>query len=187
MLEQEDQRAPFIVALAERHGVAPIDLVDAQALSNRDLLIVAQPRGLDGLEKVTLDGWVRKGGHVLIFADPELVWPSSYPLGDPRRAPPVDLLAQLTGHWGLRLVPDQGRADVAHVNGSAVAVDRSGYWESTGPACKVLPGGLVADCAFGSGRAVLVGDADLLDGRLWDEAGIDNRDALMTLVAQAAR
>jgi hypothetical protein len=185
MISGEDQRAPLVKAMAARHDVSPVDVLHDKALKGLDILLLAQPRLLQGEELVALDDWVRSGGHVLIFADPDLVWPSSLEMGDNRRAPVISLLDPLYRHWGLALDGPTGgespaRAEIAD---KQVAVVAAGQWRS-GAQCRVESQGLVADCALGRGRAILVADADLLDARLWTEMGVDGGAAILALVAR---
>lgn len=133
-------RAPVLAGLKVR----ALDRLDAATL-DRSPLIVAQPRAMAPEELVALDGWVRNGGRALIFADPQLDWPSRYALGDPRRAPPVTLLDPLLTHWGITL---------------DLAADGVGRWRA--PSCTAVSA-ITIDCAIGKGRARLIADADLLN------------------------
>ena len=157
VLGQADQRAPVIQLLASHHRLRPLDMLEASGFKGLDLLIIAQPRLLTPAELVAVDGWVRKGGRTLIFADPDLRWPSALPLGDPRRAPPVTLLDPLLTHWGLEM-------DSGPMGGLSSG---QGVWKSRTAACRVEDQALVAACDLGSGKALLVADADLLD---WAES-----------------
>ncbi len=190
VLSGPDQRAAIIRALAARHTVVPLDRLDTAALAGNPILILVQPRALAGEELVTLDLWVRRGGRALVFTDPELLWPSDLPLGDPRRAPPIGLLDPLLIHWGLVLdspaMTDAGPVRTAKLGGAEVAVAWAGRWTLARPGCRVEAEGLVADCRIGKGRALLVADVDLLDERLWAESGIDNESAIFALLARVA-
>lgn len=190
VLSGPDQRAAIIRTLAVRHKVVPLDRLGAAALKGNLILILAQPRALAGEELVALDLWMRGGGRALIFTDPELLWPSDLPLGDPRRAPPIGLLDPLLAHWGLVLespaMTDAGPVRTAKLGDAEVAVAWAGRWKLAKPGCRVRAEGLVADCRIGKGRALLVADADLLDERLWAESGIDNESAILALLARVA-
>ena len=108
----------------------------------------------------------------MIFADPELVWPSRFPVGDSRRAPPVELLDPLFTHWGVALGDSDRAAQTITIDGKRVRMMAAGVW--TGPkACTVIVA-TVLDCRIGKGRVLLVGDADMLDARLWQPAGATN-------------
>jgi len=133
-------------AMLDGLTVRAIDVVSAQTLG-RDVLIVAQPRVMAPEELVALDTWVRGGGRAVIYADPRLDWPSIYPLGDRRRAPPVTLLDPLFAHWGVRLDLGEGTA---------------GRWQRG--ACAAIDA-VTIDCRIGKGRALLIADADRLDDR----------------------
>lgn len=162
MLDAGDQRAPIIQVIAQHHRPQPVDMITAEGLKKQDLLILAQPGLLQPRELVDLDAWIRAGGRALIFADPDLRWPSALAMGDPRRAPPVTLLDPLFTHWGLKLetgVPD-GPVDTG--NGTLETFGR-GRWQAGTTACAVAADGLIARCRIGSGRAVLVADADGLE------------------------
>ncbi len=192
MLKGEDQRAPLVKALLAHHVVKPVDAVNAQGMSGVKLLILAQPRLLQPEELVALDQWVQKGGRLLIFADPILAWPSELPLGDRRRAPPITLLDPLYQHWGLGLDnPDEGAPQMieTEIEGQKTALVSPGKWRLAEVArdCSIDTGGLIADCHFGKGQALLVADADMLDSRLWTEKGQDGSRAVIALVARMTR
>jgi hypothetical protein len=89
------------------HGtVLPLDSLPvsggALPLPREGLLVMAQPRSLAPDENVTLDKWVRAGGHVLLFADPMLMGESGFALGDKRRPQDVVLLSPILARWGNR-------------------------------------------------------------------------------------
>ena len=190
MISGKDQRAPLVTALAAHHKVKPLDVLDAAGLKRIEVLILAQPRLLQPGELVALDSWIRRGGRALIFADPELAWPSDLPLGDRRRAPLISLLDPLYRHWGLSLdgPSDHNHADPinAEIAGHSVTLTAPGRWQASTDSgdCRFESGGLVADCQLGSGRVILVADADLLDGRVWAEAKVDGSQAVLALVAR---
>ena len=166
---------PAIVhRLLQRHyAVTPIDRADGAALAGQSLLLIAQPRLLDPQELVAIDGWVRAGGRVLVLADPALVWPSRWPQGDRRRAPPVTLLDPLLTHWRLTLsAPANPVArSVYMLGGSRLETQGAGRFAARTRLCRVHADGLIADCRIGRGRALLVADADLLDARQWTGPG----------------
>ena len=164
-------RSETLKRLERTFDVRAIDTLSATTLG-RNVAIVAQPRRLTPTELVAFDKWVRSGGRVMIFADPELVWPSRYPPGDNRRAPPVELLDPLLTHWGIALGDSDRQERVISVNNVAVRLLAAGAW--TGPkTCTVVVPEML-DCRIGKGRVLLVGDADLLDARLWAGREADN-------------
>lgn len=190
VLNGPDRRAAIVRTLEGRYRTIPIDHIDAKTLSQASVLILAQPRGLSGAELVELDTWVRQGGKALIFADPLLLWPSDLPLGDRRRAPPVTLLDPLLTHWGLVLdLPPLGTEAVAiaSLGKRPLTVAGPGVWQSTGKACAITDDRLVADCRIGSGHALLIADADMLDERLWRESGQDNSQRVLDALDRLER
>lgn len=156
--------APIITVLRARFAVRAVDSVaDVRA---EDRLLLAQPRDLGPAGLVAMDDWVRAGGHVLMLADPRLVWPSHLPLGDRRRAPGGTVLGPLLGHWGVEMeAADEGEVRRFLSDGRLVTTLAAGRLRA--PGCRVTEAGLVARCAVGRGEAVVVADADLLDDRLW--------------------
>jgi len=170
-----------------RHAARPIDHIDAAALRGVDALLLAQPRLLQPRELVLLDQWIRRGGRMVVLADPLLVWPSDLPPADPRRPPLTSLLDPLLGHWGLRLEPaDPSRGGVdrrmlgtGHVVMLAGASRFSLTGGGEGASCTLTEEGLMALCRIGLGAARLVADADLIDERLWlaDRRWSDRREA----------
>ena len=172
LLGKEDQRAGVIRLLDKHYDLRPLDLLDAKTLGALKLLILAQPRAWAPAELGAPDEWVRRSGRLRVYADPQLDWPSRYPLGDPRRAPTATLLDPLFAHWGLALSATDASA---------------GAWSSTGPACVTEKNGLYAVCVLGAGKAILVADADMLD---LDSGGAQNREngeIISALVSRLAR
>ena len=68
--------SPFLKALQARYRVVPISVTNASELAKGGLLLMAQPPAQTAENLVTLDAWVRRGGRLLLFADPMLEWPS---------------------------------------------------------------------------------------------------------------
>jgi hypothetical protein len=192
ILNGTEQRAPLIRSLAQWHDLRAVDAITLAGLKEVKVLILAQPRLLQPEELVALDQWVRDGGRLIIFADPALVWPSELALGDRRRAPAITLLDPLYQHWGLGLDgpgPDVPPIVEGQVEGQTVALLSPGQWRLGEVArdCAIEQGGLIADCHFGRGEALLVADADMLDARLWAEKEMDATAAVLALVARLAR
>ena len=69
--------------------MVPISVTDGAELAKGRLLLMAHPLAQTAENLVALDAWVRRGGRVLLLADPMLEWPSKRPLGDPLRPPPM--------------------------------------------------------------------------------------------------
>lgn len=148
---------PIIAVLRTRFTVEPLDDPSLLAGSGARRLLVAQPRALAPEQLVAIDNWVRAGGTALVLADPLLRWPSDLPLGDRRRAPAASLLAPLLTHW--RFDPGTlASAEVRHFLPDGRLLTLSGA--AIG---KVLP----QSGKIGRGQVLLLGDADLIDDRLW--------------------
>ena len=170
-LDPASRPAAAYKLIEEEFRVRPLDVLDRLGLAGGSLLLLAQPRALAPAELAAVDEWVRGGGRALILTDPMLVWPSELPLGDIRRAPAIGLLGPLLGHWGLSLErPGSTEPAVRHIETGGeerrLVLFAPGRFETSGP-CTVSAGGAIADCRLGSGRAILLGDADMLHDRLW--------------------
>lgn len=140
--------SPALTRLEQDFRVRPIAISDAGSLREGPLLLMAQPRAQPAEALVDLDGWVRRGGRVMILADPRLDWPSDRPLGDALR-PPYDFPdTGLLKHWGLTLRAGGARGTLRADAGSM---------------CRVASNELVATCAIGRGRAQIIADADFLN------------------------
>jgi hypothetical protein len=135
---------PVTKALRSHYRLIPISTSDSQSLKRGRLLLMAQPRAQPPEDLVALDEWVRKGGRVLLLADPSLDWPSERPLGDPARPPYSFADTGLLAHWGLRLESDPARLSATSAN------------------CRVERSGVLARCYIGSGAAAVIPDADFL-------------------------
>ena len=154
--------SPIVTLLRSRFTVVPVDDARALAASGARLLLLAQPRAMTPEQLVAIDRWVRDGGRAVVLADPLLRWPSALPLGDRRRAPSVSLLGPLLAHWGV--VPGRIVAgEMRHFLRDGGLVTLSDFQRIGG--CRGHDG--MTTCAIGRGRAVVLGDADLLDDRLW--------------------
>ncbi len=162
----------WVLGALRKHGeVRPIDsLMPEQAakLDDIGLLVMAQPRALAAQENVTLDQWVRRGGRLLLFADPMLTEESTFGLGDRRRPQDVVLLSPILSHWGLELKYDEDQArgeKIVQLLGEDVPVNLPGHLEVTAGNrdCAVLGEGLAALCRIGRGQVLVVADASLLE------------------------
>ena len=168
-------------ALSTRYRVTPISVADPAELGKGRLLLMAHPLAQPAEDLVALDNWVRRGGRVLLLADPMLEWPSARPLGDPLRPPPMFMDMGLLAHWGLRLdAPDRRGLAVRRLGGIDVLTASPG---SLSGSCDISADRLVARCRIGQGRATVVADADLLDvDDLGAKAG-HNLDAVLNELA----
>jgi len=143
-----------------------------------DLLVMIQPRPLAPDENAALDRWLRRGGRLLLFADPMLTADSGYAFGDRRRPEAIVMLQPLLRHWGLRLDFDADQPAGEHRSdafGISLPVDLPGQLLplSDTKACSFAVTGVAAQCRIGKGRALIVADAALFEGRAVaeDEAG----------------
>lgn len=174
--------SPVLKALSKRYRVMPISVTGPAALAKGNLLLMAQPHAQPAEDLVALDQWVRRGGRVLLLADPMLEWPSSRPLGDPLRPPLMFMDTGLLGHWGLRLdAPDQRGPQPATIGGYDVLTVSPGQLYGT---CDIASDRLVAHCGIGKGEATVIGDADLLDVQALGERGGHNLDSVLVELAR---
>jgi hypothetical protein len=176
--------SPALKALERDYRVKPIDL--PSRLPEGAVLLAAQPRALPAEELVALDAWLRRGGRLVLLADPLLEWPSELPLGDPRRAPLAFPDTGLLQHWGLRLdAPDERGPKQSSLSGKAVLTGSPGTLVRTGGSCELGDRGLRARCLIGKGKANVIADADFLnlgpDGL--DGPTDDNLPALLSQLA----
>lgn len=166
-------RSPLWRALEVRLRLRPLDALEGRAVQGLDSLLLAQPRVLAPAELVTLDRWVREGGHAVILADADLRWPDDRPLGDPRHAPRTSALGTLLTHWGLTLAPvspDGARGIERRVLADGALLQLAGasrFTSSKGAACALEDQGLIARCRVGRGTALLMADADWINDDLW--------------------
>lgn len=185
---------PLHQALVEAHDLVLPDALDAAALKDVRLAILVQPRAFTPGELVALDEYVRSGGRLLLFADPQLDWPHDIGLADPRGPLRSSLISPLLSHWGLELQNPGidsvrlGKAGVLLVHPGQFAVLQG---KSGDGLCSIDSGAPVARCRVGRGRATIVADADLLDPEILenpDKPGPANRrfihDLLRDLVQE---
>ena len=182
-------------AFERDYVLRPLDVLGGKGrgdpLAEMRDLVLAQPRALSAAENVALDDWVRRGGRVLLFADPMLTAHSHFSIGDRRRPQDVVLLSPILRHWGLQLQFDDAQAagerEVA-LFGVPVPVDLPGRFglqrdEPGAGACRLHAGGLLAECAIGRGRALILADAAVLDG---EGADHDVREAALSALMRRA-
>lgn len=150
--------------LETRYMLRPLDTLSDASLAGLDFLLLAQPRALSGAENVALDTWVRAGGLLLLFADPLLTGESHFAIGDRRRPQDVILLSPILEHWGLRLQFDEGQpGGVTESSGEPpIPLNLPGHFVAEGD-CAVESAGVLARCAIGKGRLLVLADAALLD------------------------
>jgi hypothetical protein len=174
--------SPALAALRSRYRVIAVSVADPPELAKGRLLLMAQPLAQPPEDLVALDQWVRRGGHVLLLADPMLEWPSQRPLGDPLRPPPMFMDTGLLAHWGVTLdAPDERGPEVRKLGGFDVTTVSPGRLSGK---CKTSSDALVAHCAIGNGLATIVADADLLDIAAQGSRGAHNLDGVLQELAE---
>lgn len=172
-------------ALQTHYRVVPISVTDDADLAKGRLLLMAHPLAQPAEDLVALDAWVRRGGRVLLLADPALDWPSQRPLGDPLRPPPMFTDTGLLSHWGLRLdAPDEHGPEERGLGGLRIQTVSPG--RLTG-GCTISADGLVAACRVGQGRASIIADADFLNVEALGGPAKSNLDALLAELAELER
>jgi len=177
--------SPALAALEKRYRVVPVSIANTPDLSKGRLLLMAHPRAQPAENLVLLDEWVRKGGRVLLLADPMLEWPSERPLGDRLRPAPMFADTGLLAHWGLRLdAPAQRATRLRRLGGYDVLTDSPGELFGS---CAISKDRLVAHCRIGKGRATVVADADLLGIEHLGNRASRNLDGLLAELAQLER
>ena len=172
--------------LARKGRVVALDMLDRERLKRLDCLILAQPRALAPEENVALDEWVRGGGRLLLFADPALTQESHLAISDPRRPQAMVMLSPILGRWGLELRFDDAQPfgeSEREVLSVRVPVNLPGHFAlKPGAPCELLSENLVARCAIGKGRVLVLADAALLEPA---ETFLSREAALTSLIDQA--
>ncbi|ARS27461.1 hypothetical protein [Sphingomonas sp. KC8] len=164
-----------VAELGRAYSLRPLATVQPDMLARGRLLLIAQPR-IDAAGLVAIDAWVRSGGRALILSDPDPRWPSRLAPDDPARPPGSAPLAPLLAHWGLTLAPDRamplGMRTIRWAEQDfRIRPGAPGRLTAQDRACRVSGGGLIADCAIGAGRAVVLADSDWLIDDLWVGVG----------------
>lgn len=176
--------SPALASLQQRYRVLPISTTGPTELAKGSRLLLAQPPAQTAENLVSLDAWVRRGGRVLLLADPMLEWPSARPLGDPLRPAPMFADTGLLQHWGLRLEAPTARGpQLRRLGEYDVLTVSPGTLDG---ACQTSPDRLVAHCRVGRGQATVVADADLLDTADQGPAAAHNLDAVAAELANLA-
>ena len=177
--------SPALEALETRYTVRPIAVADARTLSQARLLLMAHPLAQPADALVDLDRWVRRGGRLLLLADPALDWHSELALGDTLRPPPSFADTGLLKHWGLRLdAPDERGPKLRQLGGREVMAASPG---SLVGRCTISRDQLVARCRIGRGEATVVADADFLNVDDLDGPTDNNLGAMLAELAALER
>lgn len=169
-----------LTRLEERYNVLPIGVADAASMKGQRLLLMAHPRAQPAEALVELDRWVRRGGRLLLLADPRLDWPSELPLGDRLRPQPAFADTGLLHHWGLELSGPEPQGPATAGNGR-IDVKTSSPGRLKSQNCDLQGNGFVARCQIGKGQVTVIADADFLN--------IENEDRenLKLLLGELAR
>lgn len=174
--------------LETRFLLDPVDTLEAETLKRHQRLLLAQPRALAPAENVALDGWVRGGGRLLLFADPMLTRHSHFAVGDRRRSQDVVLLSPILTRWGLSLSfdPEQPTAErVARLDGASVPLAQAGKLSRlSGSACEIAADATLAICRIGRGRVTVLADAAVLEDAAAD-ATPSRGEAILSLAKLA--
>jgi len=154
--------------LEAEFSLRPLDALSDDSLAGLDALLLVQPRALGPAENVALDGWVRAGGRLLLFADPMLTGDTRFAIGDRRRPQDVILLSPILAHWGLELEFEEEQLDgtvLILTTEVPLPVELAGSLAlREGEAqCRHLGARVLAQCAIGRGGALILADAALLD------------------------
>ena len=177
--------SPALRRLQAQYRVVPVGVADGAELARGRLLLMAQPPAQTAENLVVLDEWVRRGGHLLLLADPLLEWPSKRPIGDPLRLPPMFMDTGLLAHWGLRLdAPDEHGPARRALAGYGIMTASPG---SLSGSCAISNDRLVAHCRIGRGSATVVADADFLDIDEYRVGAEHNLDGLLAELAKLQR
>jgi hypothetical protein len=161
-LTLKSRPSPVRKALQSRYTVVPISIADSSSLGAHRLLLMAQPQAQPADVLVELDEWVRRGGRVLLLADPALQWPSNRPIGSSLRPPFAFADTGLLGHWGLRLdAPEELGAKSIRVDGVRIRTQSPGTLVATAGNC-IVENGFVASCRIGKGAVTIISDADFI-------------------------
>ena len=181
----EKMGSPALKALETRYSVRPVAVADARTLAQGRLLLMAHPLAQPAEALVDLDRWVRRGGRLLLLADPALDWHSELPLGDALRPPPAFADTGLLKHWGLRLDAPDGRGPrLRKLAGRDVLTASPG--ELVGK-CAVTPDRIVARCRIGKGEVTVIADADFLNVAELDGPTGQNLGAMLAELAALER
>lgn len=188
MLQVEGEVHWARAALESEYSLRPLDALDSLAGETPTLLMV-QPRPLSPGENVALDKWVRRGGRVLLFADPALTQDSAFALGDKRRPQDTVLLSPILTHWGLSLTFDEDQPlgeRTIPVGRAQLPVNLPGRLvELPGGSCQLTSAGLMARCRIGKGLVTVIADAALFELQAQADAIEPRRRALLALANEA--
>lgn len=181
----ETQRNELLAALEKEYEVMPVD--GPEQLRPGGVLLAIQPQALTAERLVALDAWVRRGGRLVLLADPSLLWESELPLGDRFRPPYAYPDTGLLRHWGLTLGQEGVPAAeiVTHDLGNGISAEASsfGTLATSSRDCRLSHARTVARCRLGRGQVTVVADADFA----MRQAVPGNQQAVVRLVGELSR
>ena len=177
ILSGDSKSAPIYKHWQNQYEMKAVDSLEGLIGGKTDIVMLVQPRAMAPADLAELDGWIRNGGDAIIMTDPDLVWPSELPLGDPQRPLSSGLLSPLLKHWGLELVSKENAAvmvELEFADQKITTVGVGGFEiikqnSAKEVACKLSEAGFIAQCQIGKGRVILAADADFLHEQLWTE------------------
>ncbi|MEW4466381.1 DUF4350 domain-containing protein [Parasphingorhabdus sp. JC815] len=178
--------APIYAHWQKHYDITAVDSFEGLEKSDTDIVLLVQPPAMDPADLAAIDTWVRAGGNAIILTDPQLIWPSSLPLGDKRRPLASGLLSPILGRWNLELqiTDDAARNVKLETSGATVTAVGVGAFklaprpENGQVECVISAAKSMARCKLDEGRATLVADADFLNDALWpDPVGNATPDA----------
>ncbi len=176
ILSGDTESAPIYKYWQNQYAIEGVDSLEGLVGSTTDIVMLVQPRAMAPADLAELDDWVRKGGDAIIMTDPDLIWPSALPLGDPKRPLSGGLLSPLLKHWGLELVFEDNVTELIELEfaGHKISTVGVGGFEALNNesaeevVCNFSEAGFIAQCQIDQGRVILVADADFLHEQLWE-------------------
>lgn len=187
ILSGEAVPSPIYDHWQQQHDITAVDSFEGLEASNTDVVLLAQPPAMDPADIAAVDAWVRAGGKAVIFTDPMLAWPTTFPLGDKRRPLASSLLSPLLSHWGLELLaPDEAEAGGVELEFPDATITTVGIGtfkfvsepKSDHGDCTLSVANVIARCKVGKGKVIILADADFLNDSLWiDDVGQVRDDA----------
>lgn len=171
---------PWVRSVIERrYEIVPLDSLapgdnllegeESDPLASLDRMIIAQPRGLSPADNVALDEWVKGGGRLLMVLDPMLTGHYAGSLGDPRRPVATALIPPVVERWRLEIVFDDAQSiepRTVSTDFGLLPVALGGEvrpLDAQSTLCDFAGEGVVATCAVGEGKVMLIADATLFE------------------------
>ncbi|MFP4475793.1 MAG: Gldg family protein [Desulfatibacillaceae bacterium] len=109
--QQEEEPWYFVTELKQLYDVRKIDNNAGEIGEDVDLLMIVQPANLGPGAAKAVDAYIRNGGKVVIFQDPDSVWSNQTQQNRMRPQKPTSL-NELYEAWGIRMDVSRGVADL---------------------------------------------------------------------------